>query len=630
MKSIKQSSSRKYPFSFLLVLAITISAIGFMSLAAKPEGVQAAGSPFIYDNGGLATGAVSNSGVNAPAGTQWSEVQNETGNTTYSNTLAGVSCSVTATVFRCADDFTVPAGQTWTVDQVAVFAYQTNLAGTTSPITAATLQIWNGRPGDAGSTVIFGDTTTNRLATSTDSLLWRIFNSAVPAPGTTPATNRRLWDTRINVAPAQVLSAGTYWISWNTQIGATTAHFTPPVTIPGTRGLPGWNARQFTTTGWQNVIDVGNPDVAAPDIPMDFPFKLVGSISGGATPQKPNVDFDGDGESDFSIVRDETPGLAGSQSVNGLEAGRLRMQKLAESRGEYNSPEGEAGNSIVWYIHNSDNGTASISAFGTAATDLIVPADFDGDDRADIAVWRATGPTSASFFIFESSTSTLREEVFGQQGDNPQVSADYDGDGRADVATFRCPPAGGQCYFFYRGSDNNPAGNITYVPWGNGTPFQLFPNVGDFDGDGRADFCLQRENPDAAGQGQFVLLRSSDFGVEYINWGLANDFIVPGDYDGDGRSDFMVRRIGSNPYQWFLLTRDGGGTGASPIFWGIPGDIMTPGDYDGDGSTDISVWRPNADPDANFFFIRRSSDAGLSIFEWGVQNDVPTANWIVQ
>ena len=121
----------------------------------------------------------------------------------------------------------MPVGQTWTINQVIVFAYQTGFTGTTSPITAATLRIWNGRPGDAGSTIIFGDTTTNRLASSTDSGLWRIFNSVVgfaanPAPA--PITNRRVWQNNINVSPAAVLTAGNYWIDWNTAIG-TAAHF---------------------------------------------------------------------------------------------------------------------------------------------------------------------------------------------------------------------------------------------------------------------------------------------------------------------------------------------------------------------------------------------------------------------
>jgi hypothetical protein len=124
-------------------------------------------------------------------------------------------------------------------------------------------------------------------------------------------------------------------------------------------------------------------------------------------------------------------------------------------------------------------------------------------------------------------------------------------------------------------------------------------------------------------------LRSSDFGVEYINWGGPNDFIVPGDFDGDGKSDFMIRRNGSNPFQWYLLERDGGGTGNSPIIWGTTGDLITPGDYDGDGKQDVAVWRPDANPDNNYFFVRRSSDMMLQSFEWGSQQDAPTANWYV-
>ena len=274
----KKESSKRYWLLSLLLPALVLSVISFISFAGETNKVQAQGGPYLYDNGGLASGAVSKSGVAAPTGYQWSELQNDTGNTTESNTILGTSCSVTATLFRCADDFTVPAGQTWTIDQVVTFAYQTGFAGTTSPITAATLQIWSGRPGDAGSTVIFGDTTTNRLASSTDSLIYRIGNSIIPPPPVpTTTTGRRIWQNNINVSPAQVLGAGTYWVDFQTQIGATTAHFAPLVTIPGDRATPEMNARQFTGAGWVDVLDTGNP-ASAPDVPIDFPFKLVGSI----------------------------------------------------------------------------------------------------------------------------------------------------------------------------------------------------------------------------------------------------------------------------------------------------------------------------------------------------------------
>lgn len=146
-----------------------------------------AGAQVFYTNGNLGTGATSESGVAAPAGFSWSEVQHNTGNTTEANTTLGFGGTQGSN--RLADDFTVPAGTGWTVTSVNLYSYQTGVTGPPSPFTAYTLQIWGPcaaglRPGDVGCTTIaFGDTTTNRMASTTDSTLLRISNSTVPPPG---------------------------------------------------------------------------------------------------------------------------------------------------------------------------------------------------------------------------------------------------------------------------------------------------------------------------------------------------------------------------------------------------------------------------------------------------------------
>ncbi len=278
-----KESSKNYRLTSLIFTGLVLSLASFVFLAGT---TSVSAQTQIYDNGSFATGATTNSGVAAPAGAMWSEVQNPTGNTMEANSTSGISCSVTATVFRCADDFTVPSGATWTINQVVVFAYQTGYAGSTSPITAATLRIWNGKPGDQGSTIIFGDTTTNRLAASTDTNTFRVFNTVVGnggSPPTAPGTTRRIWQNNLNVSPALVLTAGTYWIDWNTSVAANGAHFAPSATVVGTRSLPGWNAIQSTDSGatYVSIVDVGIAPTGAPTpptVPQDFPFKLIGSV----------------------------------------------------------------------------------------------------------------------------------------------------------------------------------------------------------------------------------------------------------------------------------------------------------------------------------------------------------------
>jgi len=232
-----------------------------------------------YNNGGLSTGVTSNNGTAAPAGYTWSEVQNNTGNTTESNTTAGVGCQKVGTTTNfCADDFIIPAGQSWTISSIELFGYQTGYAGTTSPFTGVTLNIFSSNPSATGAVSVFGDDTTNRFASSSDGMMYRIFNSSVPAPGSAVGTTRRIW--KVVGTASKTLAAGTYWLKFQLDAGAT-GNFAPPVTLPGTRGLATFNAVQYqsATSTWTPLIDAGNP-AAAPDYTMDMPFIINYTVLG--------------------------------------------------------------------------------------------------------------------------------------------------------------------------------------------------------------------------------------------------------------------------------------------------------------------------------------------------------------
>jgi len=80
-----------------------------------------------------------------------------------------------------------------------------------------------------------------------------------------------------------------------------------------------------------------------------------------------------------------------------------------------------------------------------------VPADYDGDGKTDIAVYR-----NGNWFILRSSDGGMTSLRWGIAQDIP-VPADYDGDGKADIAVYR-----NGVWFILRSSD---AGQTT-VGWG--------------------------------------------------------------------------------------------------------------------------------------------------------------------
>ncbi|HKP67688.1 MAG TPA: VCBS repeat-containing protein [Pyrinomonadaceae bacterium] len=463
-----------------------------------------------------------------------------------------------------------------------------------------------------------GSTTATGLGDSTNLGATYVFSDNAPAP-----PNGGWWQTSTILGTDVAMTAGTYRTTASGGAGAVNPQ--PPTNMnaafSGVSNPNGtWTLRiTDSCTGDTGAVTAANLSItAAPVVPQDA-----------------NVDLNGDGRTDFTVARGTNTPLADGLSVR---PGRMNYASLEERpskkvRTEIDSAVPQAP-PIYWYTAFNNSAVTGVGQLGDAATDFLTPEDFDGDAKDDIAVWTPGAPNSANFKILRSTTNTIEVSIFGQDGDDPAVVGDYDGDNKADAAVFRCPALGApaaQCFFFYRGSLNNPSGNITYVPWGFGDDGDFFPNVGDFDGDGKNDFCLQRSNPASPANGQFVLLRSSDLGSEYINWGLSTDFIIPGDYDGDGKSDFCVRRtVGSDRQHW-ILNRTGA---TSLVVWGIVGDSSTPGDYDGDGKTDLAIWRSSSTPGNSRFWIRNSSDGSVTTKIWGQcpdanSCDFPAASWAV-
>jgi hypothetical protein len=316
------------------------------------------------------------------------------------------------------------------------------------------------------------------------------------------------------------------------------------------------------------------------------------------------LDSDGDGRSDFSVLRFPTA-----------------------------TPPAVA--QITYFNLNSTAGFQS-AVFGDANQDFPQPGDYDGDGKTDIAVYRDADDndpsTDSHFIVLRSSDGLVSYVAFGQAGDLA-VQRDYDGDGKTDMAVFRRGVAfEDQCLWFIRFTNNNPTQAVTTFWWGvTGTPASSitdFPVPGDYDGDGKFDLAVYRVG--VTPSNTFIVRRSSDLGTTIQQWGnFQTDYIVPGDYDGDGKFDFAAARTGAtaaSPVNWLILRSSDGGLTSQ--IWGRSDDIPIQADYDGDARTDIAMYRRGATATSqSYHWVFRSFTNSAEATPWGLRADFPAATF---
>ena len=245
----------------------------------------------------------------------------------------------------------------------------------------------------------------------------------------------------------------------------------------------------------------------------------------------------------------------------------------------------------TWRIRNSGTGLDQSLTWGGAG-DIPVAGDYDGDGRADIAVFR---PSNGTWYIRNSSTGTMTSFLWGGVGDVP-VQRDYDGDHRLDIAVFR--ESNGTWYIRH-----SSTGATFALVWGGVGDVAV---AGDYDADGLSDIAVFRPS-----NGTWYLRYSSTGAAGGVLWGGGNDVPVQGDFDADGRTDVAVFRPSNGT--WYIRNSN---TGIDEgLLWGGLGDDPVPGDYDGDGKTDIAVFRPSSVT----WYLRHSSSGAAAVIPWGKQ-----------
>ena len=308
-----------------------------------------------------------------------------------------------------------------------------------------------------------------------------------------------------------------------------------------------------------------------------------------ATDNSFKLDFNGDGRTDLALYRE------------GSRASHLAPQ------------------SSYWFFMDPLTGLTSVRQFGRSL-DVPAPADYDGDGKTDVGIYRwwdfETGDTNQ--WWLSKSASGGHQVILSYELGYSKFNRNYIGDARAEI---------GQLYQV--DISQNPAetcfisiyfigdleGNIIRKTVGDACNVVPTPVPGDYNNDGRSEIAVFDNQTFKV----WLPPYNSGMTAPQIVQVMDIDMPTPGDFDGDGKTDFAGTKRRNGRMIW-KIKRSGGGADLEVDF-GFDTDKPVPGDYDGDSKTDIAVFRASA----GTWWIKHSSSGAVTVNRYGLPTDTPLA-----
>jgi hypothetical protein len=336
-------------------------------------------------------------------------------------------------------------------------------------------------------------------------------------------------------------------------------------------------------------------------------------LSGMSMPENLDVaDFNGDGKADIVSVEAEGGGkyryMVGLSTGTGISSWSKVLGGMSPqtrmSVGDFNA-DGKAdivgveaeGGGKYRYMVGLSTGTG-ISSWSPVLSGMSPPArmsvgDFNADGKADIVGVEEESAGKYRYQVgFSNGTgiSSWSKVLSGMSYPEAMDVTDFNADGKADIVATEIEPGGS---FRYKVGFSN---GTTVSSWETALAWMANPgrtNVGDFNGDGRAD--IVSVEPDGAGKYRYQV-GFSGASAEISNWSTVltgmslPTFMAVGDFNKDGKADIVsVEPDGAGKYRYMLGLSNGAGISSwSSILSGMSLPTrMELGDVNADGKADI-------------------------------------------